>query len=218
MSENPFDIIAKKIPNICYICAPPASGKTYFLKYLLSELFRQKKLKYGIIFSPSKFTGSYDFLPKEYVHSKYDENILIKLFNMQVKTKSNTDKNPPPAFVVFDDCIGSVQFKSSKFEKIISLYRHPNITMIFITQHIYAVPPLLRKCTRFFITFNVTDENTIDAIRKNFMLDKKKNEIEKFIDDNTKEDFSFILVDTAAKKKEKYYFGKAPEKYKQFKI
>eukprot|EP01080_Neovahlkampfia_damariscottae_P013645 gene13645-gene10492 len=161
---DPFNKIIDNIPNILYICASPGSGKTYFTKYLLNELFKQKKLKYGIVFSPTKFTGAYDYLPNAFVHSKYDENVLIKLYNLQIQ-QFNKKGNAQPAFVVFDDCVGSVHFRSAKFANIISTYRHPNLTFIFITQHIKAVPPLLRKCTRFFITFYVDDEDTIKAIR-----------------------------------------------------
>jgi hypothetical protein len=95
------DTILNNIPNITYICTPPKSGKSYLVKYLLNELFKSKKLKYGIVFIGSKYNGDFDFLPQHYVYSRFDENVLKRLYNLQIKAikkvqqKLNKTKHHP---------------------------------------------------------------------------------------------------------------------------
>ena len=206
-----------KTPNISIICAPPESGKTYLIKYLLNEMFKNKKVKYGIVFCPTKFKGQYNYLPNEFIHAQYNENVLRKFYNIQI-AQFLKNKNIEPAFVIFDDCIGSISFKSSFMKKIISTFRHPNITFFFATQYIMEIPPLIRQCASYFITFDQRIELSFNAIQKNYMPDKTIEEVEEFIEENT-EDYHFILVKLNAKKKEQRYFiEKVPEKYKEIKI
>jgi hypothetical protein len=89
---------------VAILCALPKSGKTYLIKYLLNEMFKQKKLKYGLVFCPSKFTGAYDYLPNAFVHANYNENVLRKFYNIQV-AQHLKNKKAEPAFVIFDDWV-----------------------------------------------------------------------------------------------------------------
>ena len=129
------DKIIENIPNITFICAPPKSGKSYLIKYLLNELFRKKKLKYGIEFIGSKYNGDFDFLSSKYVHSKYDENVLKKFYNIQIKQIQKKGK-APPAFIIFDDMLGSLNFNTGFIAELVPKYRHPNFTMIFTSQYL----------------------------------------------------------------------------------
>ena len=212
-----IDNLINHIPNITIVCTPPNSGKSYLIKYLLTELFRHKKFKYGIVFCPTKFNGSYDFLPKEYIHSQYKENTLIKFYNLQIKQHKDKGK-APPAFVVFDDCIGSVNFDSDIMKKLASTYRLSNMTLIFATQYIYRIPTTIREWQLFFVTFKQTKVNSFKAIQETFISEKSVKDVKEFINDVTKEKHNFILVNVLEDDENKYTIGKAPEKYKPFKI
>jgi len=203
-------------PYISILCAPPKSGKTYLIKYLLNEMFKKKKLKYGIVFCPTKFTGAYDFLPNEFVHSRYNENTLIKFYNIQI-AQQKKNKKAEPAFIIFDDCIGSINFQSEIMSRLTSTYRHPNFTLIFTSQYIHKIPTTIRECATYFITFKQTKENTFKSIQDNFMNEKTIKEVKKFITDNT-HNYNFIIVEVLEDDDQKYHIGRVPEKYKSIKI
>ena len=162
----------EKIPNITLITAGPNSGKTVLCKYILYDLFKNKKLNYGIVFCPTGFNNSYDYLPKKYLYAQFDENTLIQLVNLQISQIKQHGK-AKPAFVVFDDCIGSINFTSPLFSKLVTTYRHYNILLIFTTQYLFKVPPVLRECTTYFITFKQPTKRSVQAIHETFMNEKK---------------------------------------------
>lgn len=198
-----------KFPSIIMIAAPPASGKTHLIKYILYDLFVKKKLSYGIVFCPTSFNQSYDFLESKYVHSQYNENVLTHLINIQI---AQIEKNGKalPSFVIWDDCIGSINFQSPLFMKLITTYRHYNMTLIFTTQYIYKLPTTLRECATYFITFNQQQKRSLVAIHETFMGDIDTwNEVREFIQQNTK-DYNFIIVNTQETLENKYKFAKAP--------
>ena len=79
-----MNIFKEKIPNVSLICAPPDSGKTYLVKYLLTQLYKKKKVNYGIVFCSTSFnTENYDYIPDNYLHSNYDENLILNLMNIR---------------------------------------------------------------------------------------------------------------------------------------
>ena len=39
------------------------------------------------------------------------------------------------------------------------------------------MPPLIRQCTTFFVTFKTIGKTTIDAIQENYMLKKSKKKL-----------------------------------------
>lgn len=201
----------EKIPSIIMIASPPASGKTVLIKYILCDLFKTKKLNYGIVFCPTSFNDSYNFLPQKYVYGQYDENALKHLLNLQTEQiQKNGMNNSKPAFVVFDDCIGSINFKSPLFNKLISTYRQYKLTLIFATQYIYALHSIFRECTTYFITFNQQQKRSLIAIHDTFMGDFDTwDEVKKFINDHCK-DYHFILAKTYESYDKKYKFMKVP--------
>ena len=186
---------------------------------MLNELFRKKKLKYGIVFTGSKYNGDFDFLPSKYVHSKYDENVLKKFYNIQVKQKLEKGK-ASPAFIIFDDMLGSLNFNTGFIAELVPKFRHPNFTIIFTSQYLKKIPPLIRQCTTFFVTFKTIGKTTIDAIQENYMQEKSKKEVVNFIEQSLPhiDERKFILVEVMQDEEQKYTIDRAPAKYKPFKI
>jgi GTPase SAR1 family protein len=141
----------ERIPNITLITACPNSGKTFLCRYLLHNLFQNQKLNYGLVFCATAFNESFSFLPKKYIYSQFDENKIKQLMNIQI-TQMHQSGEAKPAFIIFDDMIGSVNFTTPLFSKLITTYRQYNILLIFTTQYLFKVPPVLRECT-YFVTF-----------------------------------------------------------------
>lgn len=203
--SNLFEII----PNITLIDSPPRSGKSCLVKYILYDLFKNNKLKYGIVFCGTSFTGCYDFLPKKYVYGTYDENALINLINLQIIQIKNHGK-ASPAFIIWDDCLGQVDFMSPVLKKLFTTYRHYNLQLIFTTQYIYAVSPILRQCSSYFITFRQQQKRSLQAIYETFLIDfDSYDECKQFISDNCI-DYHFLLVKTLERDEKRYIISRCP--------
>ena len=83
-----MNIYKDKLPNISLICAPHASGKTYLVKYLLTDLYKKKKINYGIVFCSTSFNkDNFDYIPDNYLYNSYDENIILNLMNIITNTE-----------------------------------------------------------------------------------------------------------------------------------
>src|SRR5688572_21262592 len=133
--------LIKLLPSISIICAAPNSGKTNFIKYLVSSLFNEGKIKYGQVFCTSLFKGAYDFIPKGYCFEIFDENAVFQLMKVQRKQFKQTGK-AEGAFLIFDDCVGQVNWSTPIMKKLISTYRQYNITIFIATQYVKAVDTL----------------------------------------------------------------------------
>ncbi len=198
-----------KTPNITLIDSPPASGKTNLVKYILQDLFKSDKLKYGIVFCPTNFNGSYDFLNKKWVYGVYEESALVNLINLQISQIKECGK-AKPAFIIWDDCIGTIDFNSQILKKLFTTYRHYNLQLIFTTQYIYCVPPVLRSCTTYFITFNQQQKRSLQAIYETFMSDKDSyDECKNFIAQHC-QNYNFVLINTQKSKESKYKICRVP--------
>lgn len=195
-------------PSIIIINGSPGSGKTNLLKYLLVSAFKKNQLAYGIVFCPTAFNQSYNYLDNKYVFTGYNEEVLINLMNVQIQQLKNNNKCNP-SFVVFDDCIGTIDFGSSFFNQLISTYRHYNLTLIFSTQYLYKLTTLIRSCCTYFITFNESIKRNIQAIYETFMGEfDTYNLCKKFIQEHCK-DYKFIVV-LCNKSDNKFLVCKAP--------
>lgn len=105
-----------KLPANFLFVASPFMGKTTTKKYLLTTFALKGKFDRGIVITDTVEDYA-DIVPREYIHQFYDESLLDKLMQLQiVHAKPNlpeTDPNKyPPAFVIFDDCVG-FNFNSS---------------------------------------------------------------------------------------------------------
>jgi hypothetical protein len=205
-----MNLYKDKIPNITLICAPPESGKTYLIKYLISDLFKAKKLKYGLCFCPTSFGGDFDYLPQKYIHTFYNEDIVKNLMDIQISQISQFGK-AEPAFIIFDDCIGAVNLKSKFIMQLFSTYRHYNILIIITTQYLKKIDPLIRVCANFFITFCVNDKKTLTEINDTYCHEMNNyKQVHDFIKKHT-QDYHFLLIEPKKAVDKKYTVYKAPK-------
>ena len=213
-----MEIFKDKTPNITLINAPPEPGKTYLVKHILTSLYKKKKIKFGIVFCSTGFNSeNYEYIPEDYLHAKFDEKLLLNLMNIQEQQVTLHGKgNTETAFIVFDDMLGLINFKSNIIIELFTKYRHYNIMIIITTQYLFAVPPLLRECTNFFITFRITSSRSVKGVYESFFVDfDTQRECKDYILDNI-DGYKFIVVKIFEKEfKKKYLIFQAPEKIKK---
>jgi Poxvirus A32 protein len=184
------------IPCLTLVSGPKASGKTHLISNLLYSLSKSKKIHHIKVMCPTAlFNKSYPFIPPQHVIPKYNEVVIIEY----LKEQENLVKQGiiREAVLVLDDCIGSTNFKSQLWEQLATTCRHPHLSIIIITQHIYRLPPCLREnadCA--FILRTLADKNVeglYKAIGEQFWANEKS--FRDFIDENTHK-FKCVYINT----------------------
>lgn len=203
------------IPSVSILLGKPASGKSHLIKYLIYKNCLNKKIDFVYVFCGTAFNNSYDFLPKKFVSNTYNENSLKKIiWNQKKLIEKKKIKN---CMIVFDDVM-NLNFKSKFWAKLISEYRHYNLTLLFGVQYILnALPPIFRTCCRYAMVYYTDDESSINAIKNNFMMDMNKHEVYNYIKNNTGS-YHFIFIDKNKPKEERYKVCIAPAKIPKFYI
>ena len=141
------------------------SGKSYLLKFGLTQLLEEKKhgLKFGMVFTATKHTGAYDWLPDHAVHNNFNLVVLKNYVAWLQKTSKKKNKPIPNSFVVFDDIVNSLPKNDAWFNEFLSGYRHYNITIFVTTQYINRCAPLFREQASFAYIFQLHTKAAIEA-------------------------------------------------------
>jgi hypothetical protein len=121
----------------------PSSGKSYLVKYLL--YLNAKKFHYGWLFCPNYDEQSYKYLPDRCKHYECTDEYIDKIIQIQ-ESRINQGKKSS-AFVIIDDFAGMIKKSSKSFMKLISNYRHKNITLMLSSQYMTDFPPRVRACS-----------------------------------------------------------------------
>jgi tRNA uridine 5-carbamoylmethylation protein Kti12 len=178
------------IPSIIIISGKPGSGKSHLIKYWL--FMNKKKFDFGIVLTKTSFDDGYTYIPKDFIHPDYDENVIQSLMKIQKKLiKDDIHKN---VFLIIDDCL-TKEFNTEIFQDLITQSRHYNITIIICTQYIYKVNPTIRECANYAIIFRQSTGRSLEALYESFGQHfEKLDTFSRYITDNTY-DHQFIFVD-----------------------
>ena len=177
----------------------PRKGKTNLCRYLLLknslENFKgSAKYEFGIVFSATSWDGDYDFLPKQYVYTTYDQSVLQQYIEGLEKMKQQ-GKKIPRNFVVLDDQIGLINKHDPFLINWFSKIRHYRTHVYLLAQHLKtgANTTLREVCTHAFM-FNSKSFNTIQSLFENFgQLFENFADFKKTFQNVTKEKYSSML-------------------------
>lgn len=133
------------------------TGKSYLLKHILSNMLERKEFKFGLVFTATKFTDSYSWLPDERVYANFDMDAFQLWLRFLVKIKKARG-DIPPSFLVFDDIISQLPLGSKEWAQFIATFRHFNITIFITTQFPNMIDPLLRSQTEYAYLFTMTND------------------------------------------------------------
>ena len=180
------------IPGFTIIAGICGSGKTSAIEYILYK--NKKKFDYGLIFTNTFFTdNSFSYIPNQYVHGEFSEEKLSNFMDIQSNlVKQGVKKN---AFLVLDDCLDDPgMWNSSVFKRLISQFRHYNITIIITTQYPQAIPARFRSGAFQILIFQNTTERAIRGLFESFgQLFNLYNEFKNFVNQSTV-NYQFIFI------------------------
>lgn len=205
MSNKNQSFITKiHTPSIMLFVAGPESGKTHLIKYMMYRLVGKGVFVRGIVFCPTyALNNSYNYIPESYVYPRYEDEYLKNFLRYQ------RDNKQKPAFLILDDCIGSLNFNSKIISHLFTCYRHYNLTIFLSTQYIYKIPPVIRECATFAFIFFTSNMRSIEALQQTYFTDISKDQTLQFITNNCNEKGKFILV-LNQNQQNKYIISKAP--------
>ena len=98
------------------------------------EIPDEKKYKFGIVMTGSKFNNDYKYLPQDYVFEGVDHEELDNYLEALEEMKEESDYIPP-SFVCFDDLVGILsKFDGPLFQQVSTLQCPP---LYFRPAHIH---------------------------------------------------------------------------------
>jgi len=122
-------------PFIISIHGKPVSSKSHLMKYILGHMREEGKIDILFVFTSTKKNEFYDNMVDSKFVMPYSERLLTH-FGKKAEAISNRGKN---ILLLFDDCIGSVNWKAPIVEEVttgitMSLLQHSTQTSY---QHSY---------------------------------------------------------------------------------
>jgi hypothetical protein len=109
------------------------------------------------------------------------------------------------------------EFKSKFWQKVTSNYRHYRLTLLFAVQYIRGIlPPIFKTCSRYAMVYFTDDSDSLEAIKKAYMMNFKKNQdVYDYISENTG-DYKFIFIDRQQVNKNRYSIKKSSNNIPKF--
>lgn len=155
-----------EVPSLMILNGAQGAGKSHAIKYIMHKL--RNTFKYGLVFTNTFFDDNpFDYIPSEYIHPEYDEDVLNNLMDIQKKLIEKDVINE--AFVIFDDCMDDPnQFQSSALKRLTTQLRHYHITVIFSTQYANHLPPRMRTNAMAIIIFKTDTEVSLRALYQSY--------------------------------------------------
>lgn len=164
----------KKLSGLIMICSPTATGKTFLLKDILHHIHDTYKNNIVLFSGTAKLQDVYNFFPRKNIFDEYLEKEMENIWERQFKSDKKDRKKQ---LIILDDILHDKEFKNSKvFKKIATGGRHLDITVIFLTQYLKAVGPIIRNNTRLFIAFETDSYKEREKIIDDFLSFDTKGE------------------------------------------
>ena len=199
------------------------SGKSHLIKYMAySTIFGalKRKERAPLIEIITMTPEDYDWADQRYVHTNYSDQLLARILARQ-KARKNSGQSLP-CVLIFDDILGAVNFNSGPMTGLISRFRHYDLCVVYATQYIFKMPPILRECSNYAVLFRQSSKPGIKAAFESFGMRGFDNEkiFARFLEKNTG-NYSFVLVNLKSPSQfmnDIYQSKRAPEKVPPFKI
>jgi len=198
-------------PFIISIYCKPASGKSHLMKYILCQMRAEGKIHILIVFTSTKKNDFYDNM----VDTKYVMHCNEKLLTQFWKKAEAISHRGKNILLVFDNCIGLVNWKAYIVKEFFSNQRHNHVSILVATQYPSKLPTLIHEVSWVACIFKQATSWSRRAIHSSYGEDY--GSVKEFVDYmNSLPEYGFICVDTAKRGPEKYKKMKAPAKIARF--
>ena len=197
-------------PSIIMVCGAPCSGKTYPIHYLISR--NASKLNWGYVVC---FIGiqSYVFMPDEFVTEIYQESEIERIVDLLRDSGES-------AFLVLDDCMGSVNWSNNFWIKLLSGHRHWNLTIIVASHYLSKIPPFLREYTNYCFLFRQNSYRSTKLLYEAFGQHgfETDREFSSFLREHTSTPYTTVLYKRDESDPQKKYITFRAPRHRNFRL
>lgn len=202
-------------------------GKSFCLRYIMS--FHQT-LPVGIIVSPTERANHFfeEFVPKMLVYDEYDEAIVQKFLDRQIKITDqyNLEKKQygrtdldPRAFLILDDCLYDKTWPNSKNIRCLFMNgRHYKVFFLITMQYPLGIPPHLRANVDYVFIFRDNQIKNRERIYQQYAGMFPNFEIFCQVLDQCTENFECMVIDNKVQSNrledQVFWFKAAETKFK----
>jgi tRNA A37 threonylcarbamoyladenosine biosynthesis protein TsaE len=130
-----------RLPFIVSIYGKLASGKSYLMKYILCLMRAEGRIDVIFVFTSTKKNEFFDNMVDTKFVMHYDEKLLVQFLEEgqgHIIGKKNI-------LLVFDDCIGLVNWKAPIVEEVFSTHRHNHVSTLVSTHYPSKLPTLIQE-------------------------------------------------------------------------
>jgi hypothetical protein len=146
-----------ELPFLATVCGRRGSGKTNLVRFLLRTIARAGQVRDVWVFTSTAFTGDWGrTVGASRVYENFDEELLHGILQRQAAARAAG--TPNEALLILDDVLGSMSFTSSVWKLLASTGRHYNLSIVLVSQHYHAIPPLVRLNSDYFMLLGPTSE------------------------------------------------------------
>jgi hypothetical protein len=178
------------------------TGKTWVFRnimYLFKDRFRA-----GLVISQTDELNKFwrQYVPRKYIHNKYDPEILQAVFRRQKKILNDVNKTDAekdeeaPFFILLDDVISDQRLKYD--EALMELFvagRHYRLFVLITTQYAKAITPTLRGNTDYCFMMKCLQQRQLEALWEDFGSFLTKDAFAQIINAYT-EDNEVLVINT----------------------
>lgn len=159
-----YNLGGMEFPGLHIFLGMTGSGKSSLLKWVLYQYAKKKQWHKIFIFCPTgrlhkqgePHVKNYDdHFDKSHIyidHDRYEEQ-FDQIIEYQKKNEGRR------ILLVFDDCVGNINFSKKFFTKVATQGRHYNMSTFIVTQYFKAIEPIIRTNAFTFYVFKTMAEN-----------------------------------------------------------
>jgi len=208
----PVDAIERLGPLfIISIYGKPARGKSHLMKYILDCMRAEGKTNVLFVFTSTKKNEFYDNKVDSKFVMLYSKRLLTQFWK-KAEAILNKGKN---MMLVFDNCIGSVNWKAPIVEEVFSNHQQNHASILVATQYPNKLPTLICEVSWQACIFKQARKWSCKAVHDSY--GKDYGLMKEFVDYmNLLPKYGFICVDTTKSSADKYKEMKALAKIARF--
>ena len=184
-SDNPnFEVHQIKIPARIVVSAPSGTGKTNFVTNLIQHFCRGKGTFADIlVLTKDKAEPLYEYLETKGV------NVQEGLHNLPDLNKFDKDVNH---LIVIDDLM--LAKNQDQVCEYFMRCRKKNVTIIYLCQHFYKCPILVRQNSNYFVILKAGNKKSLNMVLSEFAVGVSKEQLQNMYEYATKDKFNFLLI------------------------
>lgn len=167
------------------------SGKSRLLMYLLKK--EKRKFQKIYVISPTESVLKFyaDVVPSNCIFSEYKEEWIMDLIKKLTDYKKNNDKKYN-VLLILDD-IGNSAHNSNALNKVFTIGRHLNISVILTMQYINMCPATARANFSYVCCSQMNKQSTDLLVEEYLMGNVSKQEFLELYHNSSK-DYNFFII------------------------